>query len=75
MTRRRRKRNARINLPSLTAAQALRIVSVLDRAIAAIWRTHGADMADELALRGVDMCQQQSPDDITSIPRPDDVDF
>jgi hypothetical protein len=75
MTRRRRKRNARINLPSLTAAEALRIVNVLDRAIAAIWRVHGADMADELALRGVDMCQAQSPDDVTSVPHPDDVAF
>ena len=38
--------HAQIHLPPLTADQALLLVNLLDRAIAAIWRTHGEQMAD-----------------------------
>ena len=41
--------HAQIHLPPLTADQALLLVNLLDRAIAAIWRTHGEQMADLLA--------------------------
>jgi hypothetical protein len=40
---------ARLTLPPLSGADALAIVNILDRAIAAIWRAHGYAMADCLA--------------------------
>ena len=57
-------RRAYITLPPLDSGQALAVVDVLERAIAAIWRTHGDGMADHLAMLGVDT--PQPPDAITT---------
>jgi hypothetical protein len=48
-----RRRHAQIHLPSLRGDQALHLVALFERAIAAIWRAHGDDMADELGRLGV----------------------
>jgi len=40
----RRQRHAQIHLPPLSAIEALTIVTILERAVAAIWRAHGDDM-------------------------------
>jgi hypothetical protein len=56
------KPHAQLHLPPLSAAEALRAVAILERAIAAIWRAHGDAMADELALLGVQT--PQPPDAI-----------
>ena len=66
-------RRARITLPPLTGDQALAVVVVLERAITAIWRTHGNDIADHLALLGVDTPAQ--PDAIVTNQVPDDMPF
>jgi hypothetical protein len=42
----RRPRHAQIHLPSLTGEQAFLLAALLDRAVAAIWRAHGDDIAD-----------------------------
>lgn len=41
--------HAQIHLPPLSAQEALLLANLLDRAIAALWRTHGDAMADLLA--------------------------
>jgi hypothetical protein len=55
---------ARLALPPLSGAQALEIVNVLDRAIAAIWRAHGDAMADCLA----DLYPRRRPHRATDVP-------
>jgi hypothetical protein len=40
-----RPRRAQIHLPPLTGEEAHLLVALLDRAIAAVWRAHGHDMA------------------------------
>lgn len=44
--RRRRRSHAQIDLPSLTGEQAYLLAGLLERAVSAIWRAHGEDMAD-----------------------------
>jgi len=44
----------RVPLPSLSTDDALTVVDILDRIVTAIWKTHGHDMADLQALRGVE---------------------
>jgi hypothetical protein len=56
-------RSARIDVPPLSAKEALLVVRILDGVISAIWAAHGGDMADELALQGADVSDQQSPND------------
>jgi hypothetical protein len=46
--RRRRKRQAQIQLPPLQAEEALLLVNVLDKAVMAIWRAHGPAMQEHL---------------------------
>ncbi|MFH0798700.1 MAG: hypothetical protein V2A66_00805 [Pseudomonadota bacterium] len=46
--------HAQIHLPTLDAPEALLLVEILERAVQAIWRTHGPSMADHLAASGVD---------------------
>ena len=41
--------HAQVHLPPLTGEEALLLCNLLDRAIAALWRTHGDAMADLLA--------------------------
>ena len=54
------KRHAQLRLPPLSADQALHLVTILEDAIAAIWRAHGDAMAHETALLGTDF--RQRPD-------------
>ena len=63
MTLRSPPRSARIDLPAFSAKDALLVVHILDGLVGAIWSAHGDDMADELALQGVDVSDQQCPDD------------
>jgi len=70
-----RHRRARIHLPPLTAEAALQLVAFLERAIAAVWRAHGDDMADHLAMLGIDT---PPPEDAVPSGKPDgddDIDF
>jgi hypothetical protein len=61
--RRRGDPHAQIHLPPLTAHEALLLANLLDRAIAALWRTHGNAMADLLACLDPDENRQTGPDD------------
>ncbi len=63
-------RSARIDVPALSAREALLLVHILDGAIAAIWAAHCDAMADELALLGVDVSDQQSPTTMMAISQP-----
>ncbi len=47
--KRRGAHHAQIHLPPLTGEEALLLCNLLDRAIVALWRTHGDAMADLLA--------------------------
>ena len=49
-----KRRHARLHLPRMNADDALFVVAILEKAIAAIWRAHGDDMADRLAAAGVE---------------------
>jgi len=49
-----RRRRAQIHLPPLSPRDALAVVAVLERAIAAIGRAHGDDMRQERAIRQLD---------------------
>jgi hypothetical protein len=63
--------HAQIHLPTLTAHDALALVDVLERAIAALWRTHGDDMAELQAARGIET--PRPPGAVwTTSPSPDD---
>jgi hypothetical protein len=53
----------RIDVPSLSAREALLVVNIFDAVIGAIWAAHGDAIGDELALLGIDVSDQQSPDD------------
>lgn len=44
--RRRRRRHAQLHLPPLEAHEALLLVAMCERLIAAIWRAHGDAMAN-----------------------------
>ncbi|MFO1395236.1 MAG: hypothetical protein U1F09_15915 [Steroidobacteraceae bacterium] len=46
-----RRRSARIHLPPLSPGEALALVRVLERAVAAVWRAHGEQMRHELDVR------------------------
>jgi hypothetical protein len=46
-----RRRHAQLHLPPLSPPQALTVVTVLERAIAAIVRAHGDDMHHHLEMR------------------------
>ena len=51
---RRAPRPARIYLPALTTTEAMQLLGLLDRLTAALWRTHGAAIADRQAARGLE---------------------
>ena len=71
---RRPRRRARIHLPPLSGEQALALAAFLERAVAAIWRAHGDDMADHLAMLGIDT--PPPPDAITTTTQArDDIPF
>lgn len=50
----RRRRSARIHLPPLSPSEALTVVRVLERALAAVWRAHGEQMRYELDIRALE---------------------
>ena len=47
-----RRPHAQIHLPPLSSDYALTLVDILERAITAIWNTHGDGMSNLQALRG-----------------------
>lgn len=49
-----RRSGARVHLPQLTADEALLLVAILEKLIAAIHRTHGDAMADRIAAAGIE---------------------
>lgn len=54
---------ARLILPPLSGEQALQIVNILDRAIAAIWRAHGDAMGDCLSDLRPHHSRDRTPDE------------
>jgi hypothetical protein len=60
-----RRPHVQLHLPALNPHDALALVDVLERAIAAVWRAHGHQMADLLTAR--DMAAPRPPD----VDRPD----
>ena len=69
-----RRPHAQIHLPPLSAHDALNLVDLLERAITAVWRTHGDDMADLQAARGIETPRPPGAVWATS-PSPDDDSF
>lgn len=66
-----RRPHAQIHLPPLSAHDALALVDLLERAVAAVWRTHGEDMAELQAARGIET--PPTPDAVwTTTPSSDD---
>jgi hypothetical protein len=55
--------HAQIHLPPLTAEEALLLCNLLDRAICALWRTHGDAMGDLLACLDPEAAMQAGPAD------------
>jgi len=66
-----RRPHAQIHLPPLSPHDALVLVDVLERAIAAIWRAHGHQMADLLTARDM-AAPRQSDVDRPANPSTDD---
>jgi len=64
-----RQRTARLHLPHLAPDDALLLVSVLQRAIDAIWRAHGNEMV-EATIESADTMPQQRTAQLT-MPLPD----
>jgi hypothetical protein len=74
--KRRGRPHAQIHLPPLTSQEALLLCNLLDRAISALWRTHGDAMADLLASLDPEAASQTAPagsvDSATVLPCDDD---
>jgi hypothetical protein len=49
MSRPRQRPHPRLHLPPLDPHEALLLVAICERIIAAVWRAHGEDMADVMA--------------------------
>lgn len=71
-----RRSHAQIHLPALSAGYALTLVEIFERAIEAIWRAHGEEMAylrdlreQHARARAVGIVLDGDPE------TPDDVDF
>lgn len=58
--------HAQIHLPPLSAHEALLVANLLDRAIAALWRSHGDAMADLLVCIDPDPPLPTEPGDPTN---------
>jgi hypothetical protein len=69
--RSRRPPHAQIHLPSLTGEQAYLLAGLLERAVSAIWRAHGDDMADFQGRAFPDA--PPPPDAVDVIDRPADA--
>ncbi len=61
-----RRRHAQIHFPPLDASEALLVVNLFEKAITAIWRAHGDDMADYLGRVDPDSEMMQEPYDAES---------
>ena len=55
--------HAQIHFPPLTGEEALLVANLLDRALAALWRTHGDAMADLLGCLDPDALLPTEPGD------------
>lgn len=53
--------HAQVHLPPLTGEEALLLCNLMDRAIAALWRTHGRAMADVLSNLQPDATSSAEP--------------
>lgn len=69
------RRRAQILLPALTGEEAIKLVALLERAIAAICRAHGDDMADHQAMLGIDTPPPRDAVQVGNPDAPDDIDF
>ena len=70
-----RRPHAQIHLPPLGAHDALALVGVLERAIAAVWRAHGNEMADLQAARSLETLDEPAVRWTTTSPSPDGDSF
>jgi len=70
-----RRRHAQLHLPPLSPPQALTVVTVLERAIAAIVRAHGADMRHYLEMRQAEACARRHGFTIYNLDVDPDIDF
>jgi hypothetical protein len=52
--RRGSRRAVRVRLPALTTTEALQLLGLLERLTTALWRAHGAAIADRAAVLGVE---------------------
>jgi hypothetical protein len=69
----RSKPHAQVHLQPLTAEEALLVVGLLERAVAAIWRTHGDAMAEFLACHDPDAALLYQTDPDPAPPDPADL--
>jgi len=70
-----RRRHAQLHLPPLSAKEALALVAVLQRAIAAIVRTHGDAMQNYADLQQQEARARRHGISIYDLLVDDDVDF
>ena len=70
-----RRRHAQLHLPPLSPPQALTVVTVLERAIAAIVRAHGADMRHHLEMRQAEARARRHAVTIYNLDVDPDIDF
>lgn len=73
MSRPRRRPHAQLHLPPLEAHEALALVAICERLIAAVWRAHGDAMAD---VEANGLLPEPFPTTSTDVPvSNDDPDF
>jgi hypothetical protein len=67
-----RRPHVQIHLPPLDAHEALALVDLLERAIAAVWRTHGEDMAEIRAAGSTETSRLPNVVALPGLPSEDD---
>jgi len=71
--KRKPRRHAQIHLPPLNGEQAFLLAEALERAVRAIWRAHGDDMADFQARVFPDApVPRDAVDDVREVPDDED---
>ena len=70
-----RRRHAQLHLPPLSPQQALTLVTVLDRAIAAIRRAHGDAMRHHLEMRQAEARARRHGFTVYDLDVDPDIDF
>lgn len=70
-------RHAQLHLPPLSGTDAYRLVALLEKAIRAIWRAHGDQMAEALArdFPSPDCLDEHADPEPETRPRLDDHDI